>query len=294
MKRKRTIMTVANLKGGVGKTTVVINLATSLGQMGCKVLVVDLDFQRNATTGFGQPQVDSTSNVYSVLTGKCSLAEAIDPTAVKNVDILAGHRALLDYAKSRNSAIGREYLFEEWRDDAALAPYDYVIFDTHPDMDCLTLSAFVASDCYLVPLFAELDPIIGLTDLFQQVETIKKRYNRGLTLAGVLITKYDKTEATHRRLEEKIREGAKRGNYHVFKNVIPASKRLSSAKLMARPVVLNDSGTALGLAFKGLAKEVAQKVKAKTTKGKTEKAVAFKSIEDSIRAEIEAESTDLI
>ena len=290
MKRKCTMITVANLKGGVGKTTAVINLAAALGQLGKKVLVVDLDFQGNATTGLGQARGEHGSNIFSVLNGKNTIAEAINETEVKNVDLVGGHRGLLDYAKSRNSALGREYLFENWRDDKALIAYDVVIFDTHPDMDCLTLSALVASDFYLVPLFAELDPIVGLTDMFLQIETIKKRYNKNLSLLGVLVTKFDKAEATHRKLEAKIRSGAKRGNYTVFKNVIPASKRLSSSKLMARPVVTFEPASQVAKDFIALAKEVIPKLKPKTASTKAEKAISFAAVEEQVLAEASAEA----
>lgn len=294
MKRKCSILTVANLKGGVGKTTVVINLAAALGAQGKRVLVVDLDFQGNATTGLGEARSEDGSSVYSVLMGKATLAEAINETAVKNVDIVGGHRALLDFAKSRNSALGREYLFEDWKDDAALNAYDVLIFDTHPDMDCLTLSALVASDFYLVPLFAELDPIVGLSDMFHQIELVKKRYNKSLSLLGVLVTKFDKTESTHRKLEQRIREGSKRGNYTVFKSVIPSSKRLSSAKLMSRPVVTCEPKATVSQAFLALAKEAAPKLKPKTSSAKAEKSVVFTEVESEIRAEAAAESNELI
>lgn len=287
------LTTVANLKGGVGKTTVVVNLAVTLGVQGKKVLVIDLDFQGNATTGLGMKRDEPKGNVFGVLTGKLPLEESIMPTPHKNIDILSSHRGLLDYAKSKNSAIGREYLFEDWKTSPSLEDYDIVIFDTHPDMDCLTLSALVASHYYVVPLFAELDPIVGLSDLFQQVEQVKRRYNHQLSLAGVLITKFDKLEATHRRLEAKIREGAKRGNYSVFKSIIPASKRLSSSKLISKPVVLCDPKASVSLAFKDLAKEFAAKTKQASSK-KTQKPIEFKSIEKAIRQEIESESEELI
>jgi len=264
-----------------------------LGVQGKKVLVIDLDFQGNATTGLGLNRDQSQGNVYSVLLEKSKLDESITPTPHKNVDVLPSHRGLLDYAKSKNSAIGREYLFEDWKDDAALKNYDLVLFDTHPDMDCLTLSALVASHSYVVPLFAELDPIVGLSDLFHQVEIIKKRYNPQLALAGVLITKFDKAEATHRRLEQKIRDGAKQGNYFVFKIVIPTSKRLSSSKLISKPVVLCDPKAPVSEAFKLLAKEFSGKIKSNMHK-KVQKKIEFRSIEKNIRQEIEAESDELI
>jgi len=292
MKRKCCVVTVANLKGGVGKTTVVVNLAAALGSLGKKVLVIDLDFQGNATTGLGEARSEAGSSVYSILMGKTTLAEAINETEVANVDIVGAHRALLDFAKSQNSAIGREYLFEEWPSSAALAGYDVVLFDTHPDMDCLTLSALVASDYYVVPLFAELDPIVGLSDMFQQIELVKKRYNKGLSLLGVLVTKYDRSESTHRKLEEKIREGAKRGNYTVFKSLIPASKRLSSSKLMSRPVVSCEPKSPVAKAFLALAKEMGTQLKPKTAQTRKEKKVDFNQIEGEIRAE--AESNELI
>lgn len=290
-KRNCTFLTVANLKGGVGKTTTVVNLAAALAQSGRKIAVVDLDFQGSATTGLGMKRNASEHNVYSVLTKKVPLIEAINPTPVKNVDLLAAHISLMDFARSHNSAIGREYLFEDWRESGAFDDYDVVIFDTHPDMDCLTMSALVASDYYLVPLFAELDPIVGLSDMFEQIDLVKKRYNKMLSLIGILITKFDKTESTHRKLEAKIREGEKQGNYNVFTATIPASKRLSAAKLMSKPVVTADPGSNVATAFLSLAGELAPRLKPRLT-GRSEKSVTFSQIEKSIRTE--AENAELI
>ena len=286
MKKKCTLIAIANLKGGVGKTTLVVNLAAALGRSGKKILVIDLDFQGNATTGLGLTRGLAKSNVHSVLTNKVQVGEAITSTDIENVDIICSHRDLLDFARSQNSSLGREYLFDEWRNDPSFASYDYVLFDTHPDMDCLTLSALVVSDGYIVPLFAELDPIVGLTDMFQQIETIRKRYNRTLQLYGVLITKFDKFEATHRKLEEKIRRGARKGNYRVFKSVIPASKRLSSSKLMSRPVVSSDTSSVIAGSFMSLAKEllIMQK-RIRTNRG----AVSFAAVEKQVKREIEEE-----
>jgi len=278
-KRNCTFLTVANLKGGVGKTTTVVNLAAALAQSGRKIAVVDLDFQGSATTGLGMKRNGSEHNVYSVLTKKVPLVEAIDPTPVKNVDLLAAHISLMDFARSHNSAIGREYLFEDWRASGAFDDYDVVIFDTHPDMDCLTLSALVASDYYLVPLFAELDPIVGLSDMFEQIDLVKKRYNKMLSLIGILITKFDKAE------------GEKQGNYTVFTATIPASKRLSAAKLMSKPVVIADPGSNVATAFLSLAGELAPRLKPRLT-GRGEKSVIFSQVEKSIRTE--AESAELI
>ncbi len=291
MKRKCTLVTVANLKGGVGKTTTVINFAAALAEAGRKVLVVDLDFQGNATTGLGVERADSGPSIYSVLKGLIPIEKAIIPTKLENVHLVSAHRALLDFSKSHNSMIGREYLFEDWKEAPFLNEYDVVLFDTHPDMDCLTLSSLVASDYYLVPVFPEIDPLVGLSDMFDQIKLVQKRFNKLLALLGVLITKYDKSEATHRKLEQRIREHQKNGNYTVFTTVIPASKRLSASKLVATPVVSSDPTSNIAKAFISLAGEIAPRLKPRLT-GRSEKPVSFSSVEAKLREDISA--ADLI
>ena len=224
------IITVGNEKGGVGKTTTVVNLAAAFANMGKAVLVVDNDPQGNATELFG---VDR-GNV-----GDKSLAQAIVDrkafddyrlaTNVEGVELLAGTPLLKNVIRDFGHTHRQDKLLRKVFESKALDDYEIVLIDTHGAGDCLLLSSLAASDYYVIPVFAEPESARGLLDLLKSTVALREEVNQTLTLLGVVITKYDKRNATHKEFAETIREIGKNTKVRVFANMIPISSSVPAA-----------------------------------------------------------------
>lgn len=224
------LITVGNEKGGVGKTTTVVNLAAAFAGMGKTVLVADNDPQGNASEllGVERGRVEPKSLAQAVLDRK-SFEEYLLPTNLEGVDLLAGTPLLKKVIKDYGHTHRQDKLLNRVFETGALERYDLVLIDTHGAGDCLLLSALAVSDYYIIPVFAEPESARGLLDLLKSTVELREEINPALSLLGVVITKYDKKNATHREFAESIRAIGKNAKVRVFANLIPNSSSVPAA-----------------------------------------------------------------
>ena len=238
---KEKIISIINQKGGVGKTTTVINLAAGLSLNNKKILVIDLDPQGNATTGLGLSNVDETSNsIYQILSGKKKIELAISKTKFSNLDIITSNVDLSGLEVETAHDIRRAYILKE-RLAAYLnnssGSYDYVLIDCPPSLSLLTVMALVASHSLLVPLQTEFFALEGITQLIKTIDRIKIGLNPDLLIRGILLTMYDKRNKLSGEVEVEARNYFKE---KVYKNVVPRNVRLSEAPSHGMPVIFYD------------------------------------------------------
>jgi len=235
------IISVINQKGGVGKTTTVINLAAGLSQQGKKVLVIDLDPQGNATTGLGLSNLENSDyTIYGVLNGTRSISEVIKKTEFKNLDIITSNVDLsgleVETASDNERAFILKVKLAAYLNNSG-GSYDYILIDCPPSLSLLTVMALVSSNSLVVPLQTEFFALEGLTQLVKTIERIKVNLNPELKIRGILLTMYDKRNKLSAQVEKEARDYFKEKVYHT---IIPRNVRLSEAPSHGMPVLSYD------------------------------------------------------
>ena len=238
---RHRIYAIANQKGGVGKTTTAINLATGLAAVGRGVLVIDLDPQGNATTGLGLSNSDNSNDtIYEVLNGTKSILEVIKKTQFENLDLISSNVDLSGLevetaGDSKRAFILKDQLMAYLNDSRP--NYAYILIDCPPSLSLLTVMALVTSSSLVVPLQTEFFALEGLTQLMKTIERIKVNLNPNLKIRGILLTMYDKRNKLSSQVEKEARDYF---SNQVYSTVIPRNVRLSEAPSHGVPVLIYD------------------------------------------------------
>ena len=245
------IISVANQKGGVGKTTTTVNLGTILAKRGKNVLLIDADPQGNATSGLGVTK-DVELSVYDVLIGETEVEQTLQETIIKNLRICTSNISLAGAEVQLVPMMSREQRLKT-KLDKVKDKYDYILIDCPPSLGLITLNAFTASDSVLIPIQCEYFALEGLGQLLNTVNLVKKHLNKNLDIEGALLTMYD---ARTNLSNQVVKEVKKYFENKVYKTVIPRNVRLSEAPSYGMPITVYDPKSKGAKAYEKFAKEL--------------------------------------
>ena len=249
------VIAVANQKGGVGKTTTIINLSACLAQSGKKVLAVDMDPQGNCTSGLGLDKNNLQCTVYDLLLGQCYTEDAIFDTCVENLYIIPSNIELSGAEVELISRDHREYILKSILDDSKYL-YDYVIIDCPPSLNILTINSLTAADTVLVPIQCEYYALEGLTQLTRTIELVQRRLNPYLKMEGIVFTMFDARTNLSMQVVDEVKRHM---GLTVYRTIIPRNVRLSEAPSHGVPITLYDERSKGAESYISLAQEVMAK-----------------------------------
>lgn len=251
---KTRVVSIANQKGGVGKTTTAINLATALVSIGNRVLIIDLDAQGNASTGLGIPVEDRQLSTYDVIVDNSDLRSIIKNSLVDGLFIAPATTDLssadVDLVSNDKRTMVLKHSIVKLLESNS--KYDYILIDCPPALSLLTINAFVACETVLVPLQAEFFALEGLSQLMTTIKEVRGTLNKNIRIQGIVLTMYDKRNNLSVQIEEDVREHLGK---LVYETVIPRNVRLSEAPSFSLPALLYDRKCAGSIAYKKLAAE---------------------------------------
>ena len=247
----KKIISISNQKGGVGKTTTAINLATSLAAIKKNVLIIDADPQGNASTGLGLSHDHRKPTIYEMIHEKKILSEGIKDTLIPGLKIIGANTDLAAAELELTNFDNREFVFKSMFDK--INNFDFIFVDCPPALGLLTINSLVASDTTLIPLQSEFFALEGLSALMQTIRLIQENYNKDLKIEGILLTMFDKRNSLSSLVEKDVRQHF--GN-QVYKTTIPRNVKISEAPSHGKPALVYDTHAAGSLAYIELAKEL--------------------------------------
>jgi chromosome partitioning protein len=253
---RNRIITIANQKGGVGKTTTAINLATALAAIGERVLIVDLDPQGNASTGLGIDRKDRRVSSYDLLVGEASVRETAQQTAVPNLFIVPSTMDLLGIEMEIAQQSDRVFKLKKALASEEAFEFSYIILDCPPSFNLLTMNAMAAAHSVLVPLQCEFFALEGLSQLLETVDQVRRTVNPRLDIQGIVLTMFDARNNLAQQVVNDVRTHLGEKVYHTL---IPRNVRVSEAPSYGKPAILYDLKCAGSQAYLQLASEVIQR-----------------------------------
>ena len=260
------IISVANQKGGVGKTTTAINLAACLALSGQKVLIIDIDPQGNASSGLGVNLRESQKGIYELLAGNASLDQVIYPTEIDTQKIIPSN---VDLAGAEIELVGRDHREKvlSMALNGVNAEYEFIVIDCPPSLGLLTLNALTVSQSVLIPMQCEYYALQGLSQLLKTLKRIQKSINPDLKVEGILLTMYDARTLLNGQVENHVK---KYFSEFLMKTIIPRNIRLSEAPSHGKPIILYANRSKGSDSYVELAQEVIQQTKGEMVSPKTE------------------------